>query len=502
MVGVILAGGQGTRLGPLGLQRSKALVTVGNKPIFVHQYQQLKYLGCKSVVIVVSPRTRDQVEQVLRASGVRCRVAVQRTAEGPAHAILAGVHDAADDEICVMFADTYIKDNADLPRSGEICVSKSPFSRKFCWWEARLNRWREEYLEAGAAPVSIGCFRAPTAELERACWVAHDWGTMNGVLNSLSLTLRDTPSWRDAGDVKALTELNREVFISRDFNNLSLDENGIITKRGKVVDEANWLRVVDGRRGAFYPRTYGLHWKEDGTDEYQMEYVPLPTLAELYLYWPREPSMWTHITQTLVDRMQDHWHAEAGDGCGGERERARLVYIDGIVNRYRDVSYSGTYEVNGDKVVCGEPLLTTMHIVGSELAGSAKNFGWLHGDPNFTNVLWSLETSTFRLIDPRGAWGKTWPWGDTRYDRAKIAYSPIFSRVAHGLFEMYQKDNVVEMTPLELDPVITEIAFGDEDSVLMQKLVALVLLAGAPLHNGQERDALFFTGAKMMQEWM
>ena len=159
--------------------------------------------------------------------------------------------------------------------------------------------------------------------------------------------------------------------------------------------------------------------------------------------------------------------------------------------------------MNGADVVVGDQLTRVAAQLGLEFAHDAVS-GCIHGDPNFTNVLWSIETSMFRLVDPRGHWGGPGPRGDRRYDVAKIAFSPIFARVAHGLFD------VNEITPREYE--ITELAL---DSVVLnecelycsperlRQLVAWTLLACAPLHApGDEATIMYLTGARMMSEWL
>ena len=53
--GIILAGGNGTRLKPLTNVINKALLPVHDKPMIYHLIETLKGMNCKEIMIVSSP---------------------------------------------------------------------------------------------------------------------------------------------------------------------------------------------------------------------------------------------------------------------------------------------------------------------------------------------------------------------------------------------------------------------------------------------------------------
>ncbi len=63
--GIILAGGNGTRLKPLTSVINKSLLPVHDKPIIYHTIETLKGMGCEEIMIVSSPEHVGQVVLVV-----------------------------------------------------------------------------------------------------------------------------------------------------------------------------------------------------------------------------------------------------------------------------------------------------------------------------------------------------------------------------------------------------------------------------------------------------
>jgi dTDP-glucose pyrophosphorylase len=87
--GVILAGGRGTRMGPLGEQHAKALLPVANEPVIGHHLRLLASLGARHVHVVIGHRADDFVSVL--GDGAAYGVTVEYVEQGPrlgsAHAL-------------------------------------------------------------------------------------------------------------------------------------------------------------------------------------------------------------------------------------------------------------------------------------------------------------------------------------------------------------------------------------------------------------------------------
>lgn len=108
MKGVVLAGGNGTRLRPLTLVTNKHLLPVYDKPMVFYPIETLKKGGINEIMVVVGGTHAGHFFRVLKNGedfGVSIKYAYQEGAGGIAQA-LGLVEEFADgDDICVILGD-------------------------------------------------------------------------------------------------------------------------------------------------------------------------------------------------------------------------------------------------------------------------------------------------------------------------------------------------------------------------------------------------------------
>ena len=121
--GIVLAGGNGTRLKPLTNVINKALLPVHDKPMIYHPIETLKGMGCNEIMIVSSPDHVGQLVQLLgsgRKMGVKFTYEVQDEAGGIAQALGLCEDWAANENVIVILGDNIYIDNKDIILKDEV----------------------------------------------------------------------------------------------------------------------------------------------------------------------------------------------------------------------------------------------------------------------------------------------------------------------------------------------------------------------------------------------
>lgn len=114
MKGVILAGGNGTRLQPLTLVTNKQLLPIYNKPLIYYPVNLLKKAGITDILIISSPAYIGNYVRLFESGkkfGLKITYAIQESPDGLAHG-LSLAEDFADEEpVTMVLGDNIIADD-------------------------------------------------------------------------------------------------------------------------------------------------------------------------------------------------------------------------------------------------------------------------------------------------------------------------------------------------------------------------------------------------------
>lgn len=329
------------------------------------------------------------------------------------------------------------------------------------------------------------------------------------------------------GDALSLADLTRlpialeflsGSFSARHFNHVAQDRYEVVKRsrdRDKIRREYRFFSLLPEEAQPFFLQPYDFRDEEDGAS-YRMRRLFVPDLAVQWVHRALSPLEFEqllghlfHFVSTRPARTVDATRAEqlAGDLFVEKVERRinQLLELDAgrrvdetLIAGGLDGGVRGLYE-RYRRVL--------------ERRARRRSFGELrvtHGDPAFSNILYSPSTQTMALIDPRGADTEDEIYSDPFYDVAKLSHSILggYDYVVAGLFELVYDDELAlelrfdQPPPAELQtPFVDALSEHGFDAGLVRTYEASLFLSMLPLHiDVPKRVAAFALRARDILE--
>lgn len=515
---IILAGGQATRLGPLGYG-GKPLVSLGDRPALIHQLVQARDLGIKNVAIVTPPGAVGKriMKVARRVAGVQVVNVSQDRPLGPAHAVLIGSHEVLsrwkNQTAIVIMADTIIdtEDMKSLLRqtASVAAVHRTSEHRPWCSVDPRSGTWIDGVFPkpGNGLVVAVGAYHIDTQAVV-------SWGKnaanerkagaemlMAPLLNHLRARTVAAMNWQDVGDIGAVIKARTQRAVSRPHHNISVDRYGYVSKKGDVQGEMFAYKDLSDIAPEIMPDIQLL-----SPTEIRMRHATGISLAELLLYHDVPAATWKQIVSHVIDTVDETLWQRKGSRIPTEAdwmERCEYMYWTKLEERFHawadELKSFNRLIINDDEYAAGADVIDR---VGLELT-KAREVEYemccvpVHGDLNFMNIFVDLQSGRVTLIDPRPKWGNSGRedrYGDLAYEIAKLQYSYMdgFCAISHDLHKIFIEGNKVKLkipNTMDIgDPV------GEPPSPQTALLRAAILLSAMPLHTPNQARALYVRG--------
>ena len=231
--GLILSGGEGTRLRPITHTRAKQLVPVANKPILFYGLEALREAGIEDVGIIVGDTEEEIREAVGDGSrwGVKVTYIRQEAPLGLAHAVLTAADFLGDTPFVMYLGDNLIKEGivafVDEFRGKEVdaLILLAHVAEPQRFGVARLEGNKVvELVEKPKEPPSdlalVGVYMFRPVILEAARAIKPSWRNELEITDAIQHLIENGHHveahvirgwWKDTGHIEDLLEANRMV---------------------------------------------------------------------------------------------------------------------------------------------------------------------------------------------------------------------------------------------------------------------------------------------------
>ena len=106
--GIILAGGNGTRLAPLTNSLSKQLLPVYDKPMIYYPLSTLMLMGIKDILLITTKKDRPLFKNLIGKGenlGIKISYQVQEEPKGIPHAFIMAENFIGDSKVVLILGD-------------------------------------------------------------------------------------------------------------------------------------------------------------------------------------------------------------------------------------------------------------------------------------------------------------------------------------------------------------------------------------------------------------
>jgi len=413
-----------------------AFLPVGNRRLFTYQtdcfdVQENTYLSVPES-FSVSPHDQELLDQA--------GVTVLKLPEGISlgESILQAISLAQPkkgEPLRILHGDTLI---TDLPQSQLDILTLSVVDGAYNW--AVFDSDGDEILSqlgdnplGGRRQIANGYFAFSDWQLFARCIEETQNSFIQGINKYAKTSIFngiETNNWLDFGHIHTYYRSKAQMTTQRAFNNLKIG-NRTVRKTSdddaKMNAELNWFRSVPDELRIYLPQLIGAA-NIDGKAGYEVEYLYLTSLNELFVFGKLPRFVWRKIFDacfTFIDTCRDH-------PAGPEHDvSAEDLFLNKTIQRLEDhskktgISLDKEWSINGKKT----PSLKKIAHRTSEIISGMPDLpaSVIHGDFCFSNVLFDFRTESIKTIDPRGMSleGNYSIFGDQRYDLAKLAHSVL-----------------------------------------------------------------------------
>jgi hypothetical protein len=498
-----------------------AFLPLGNRRLYTHQHGE--FGGTVSRILLSVPETfvigPMDVER-LDALGIEVVPVPEHLSLGESVVYVINVSAVSGAPVMLIHGDTLLR-GLDVSIPDSVSVESEP-QPDYQWGGVVLEGDYARVLFGDGTPadaVLTGFFRFSDCTRLVQCITREGGSFLKGLRaygdfhRLRALRSRD---WFDFGHARTYHRSRRRVTTERAFNSLTGSLHSV-TKSGsnanKIEAEARWFEALPQELRLYSPVYLGRR-NGDGAVAYALEYMHLPTLADLFVFGRLHIDVWRKVfvaCEEVLDAMAQHVAPQ-----DARQKHLPDMYLNKTLERLEAYSRASGVDIEAPCRFAGGwlPSLSQMaRLAASAVAAfDSADSRLIHGDFCFSNLLYDGRAGLIRMIDPRGldSVGEFSVWGDPRYDIAKMHHSVVglYDHIIAGNFRLHEHGALDVSLDLPDDKLVRAIgsefmsrSFGglrppDCDALPISVLLFFSML---PLHadDPQRQRALMANGMRL-----
>lgn len=532
---IILCGGDINHSNlPIGTNQSGAMIPINGKPGISWILDELLFKGIRQATVVLHEQNTKLQAFLQRAYVGRMDLKLATLSRHGTilESVYAGLFEAPTDGLVrIILGDTLIRDSwhaeADFVYVGDV-----EDSMRWCLAVTGTDGRIVDYIEKQELvnkphKALAGYYHLCHGDYLRACIeqsIAAGECELSDVLRRYQkrypIETQQAQEWFDFGHIDKLVDARRRLLQPRYFNSLTIDPVlNTITKVSqhtqKLHDELAWYHDIPDELKVLTPRII-THDAPNDSVQITQEYYGYPTLAELYIYGELRSDIWLSILRHVL-RIHQEFRRYPGKL---EPEFVHTMYKNKTwerVGALRDQDPYWQALTEKDNILFNGQSLHNIYVLeerinrwAQALAQSATTCV-IHGDFCFSNILFDINNQIVRLIDPRGSFGTSGIYGDSRYDVAKLRHSvcELYDYIVADMFDLQETPQGFEgriytgegtqIEPADFDAMLAAIGYNLDE---VRFIEGLLFISMVPLHKDQRQRQVFFylTGLSLLNK--